>query len=134
MSPETTFIASPVGQFIMVLVLAGSMTVIRYIKRKKPETTHVANLIEWFVKILIPVQFGIAAIYASPISPLWIYLVFVIGGALFVGIGVRNAYHNKDGWSPWYAGLFGLFTSVIFGLGVFFSFFVWNASHSSLFP
>lgn len=131
---ETSFLSEPAVPFIMTLVLSGLLVIVRYIKRKYPNTEHLGNLIQWFAIILIPMQSGIVAVYASGISPLWIYLIFVIGGSLFVGIGVRNAYHHIDGWSRNYAPWFGFFIAVIFALGVIFSFSIWGATPDKLFP
>ena len=131
---EISSLSEPVGSFIIVLFLSGMMASVRYIKRKKPETEHLGNLIEWFAFILIPVQIGIGSVYASKISPLWIYLIFVIGGSLFVGIGVRNAYHHKDGWSKNYTPWFGFFIAVIFCLGIVFTLSIWGKPPETLFP
>ena len=131
---ETSFLSEPVGSFIIVLLLSVLLASVRYIKRKYPETEHLGNLIQWFAFILIPMHSGIVAVYASKISPLWIYPIFVIGGSLFVGIGVRNAYHHKDGWSRNYTPWFGFFIALIFALGVIFSFSIWGATPDKLFP
>ena len=131
---EISILTEPVGSFIIILFLSGMLAIVRYVKRRNPETEHLGNLIHWFVFIYIPVQLGIAAVYSSKISELWIYLIFVIAGALFVGIGVRNAYHHNDGWSRDYASFFGFFIALIFGLGILFTLSVWDTPPENLFP
>lgn len=125
---------TPLGSILMVLVLGGLLAVVRYVKRTRPEEEHRANLIQWFSFIFMPAYVVIGGVYASDISPLWIYLVFVIGGALFIGIGVRNAYHHKDGWSKDYVYSFVLFIVIILLLGILFSSIVWVTPMESLFP
>jgi len=125
---------NPLIEFLIILMISGLLAFTRYLKRKYPESHHTLGLIEWIALIMIPVVPAIALIRFWTVSLFWIYFPYVVASVLWIGISIRNAYHNPEGWSKNYLDNFIIYCLILVGLGVLLYLNISNASFDQLFP